>query len=68
MNILLNKAHFPVTVLGPGRRIGIWLQGCSIGCAGCISQDTWEADATKAMAALERGDDQRAAKADTNQQ
>ena len=44
MNISVNKAHFPVTVLGPGRRIGIWLQGCSIRCKGCVSQDTWEAD------------------------
>jgi anaerobic ribonucleoside-triphosphate reductase activating protein len=42
--IALNKAHFPVTVLGPGRRVGLWTQGCSIGCAGCISQDTWDAD------------------------
>ena len=42
MNISVNKAHFPVTVLGPGRRIGIWLQGCSIRCKGCVSQDTWE--------------------------
>jgi anaerobic ribonucleoside-triphosphate reductase activating protein len=49
MNILLNKAHFPVTVLGPGRRIGLWLQGCSIRCKGCVSQDTWPADAAKAM-------------------
>src|SRR4051812_41543155 len=44
MHIRLNKAHFPVSSLGPGRRIGIWFQGCSIGCPGCISQDTWEAD------------------------
>jgi anaerobic ribonucleoside-triphosphate reductase activating protein len=44
MNISVNKAHFPVTVLGPGRRIGIWLQGCSIHCKGCISKDTWERD------------------------
>lgn len=42
--ILLNKAHYPVTVLGPGRRIGIWVQGCSIRCPGCVSRDTWEAD------------------------
>lgn len=49
MKIAVNKAHFPVTVLGPGRRIGIWLQGCSIRCKGCISQDTWEADPNREM-------------------
>jgi anaerobic ribonucleoside-triphosphate reductase activating protein len=41
MHIAINKAHFPVTVLGPGRRIGIWVQGCTIGCKGCVSRDTW---------------------------
>lgn len=46
----LNKAHWPVTVLGPGRRIGLWLQGCSIHCPGCVSQDTWARDATKRIA------------------
>ena len=35
---------------------------------GALTIDPTDADATKAMAALERGDDQRAAKADTNQQ
>jgi anaerobic ribonucleoside-triphosphate reductase activating protein len=49
MKIGINKAHFPVTVLGPGRRIGIWLQGCSIRCKGCVSQDTWECDPGKEM-------------------
>lgn len=44
MHLALNKAHFPVTVLGPGRRIGLWLQGCSIQCRGCVSQDTWATD------------------------
>src|SRR5438094_1700531 len=44
MRIAINKAHFPVTVLGPGRRIGIWTQGCRIHCKGCVSQDTWAAD------------------------
>ena len=43
----INKAHFPVTVLGPGRRIGLWVQGCSIGCKGCVSMDTWNIDASK---------------------
>jgi anaerobic ribonucleoside-triphosphate reductase activating protein len=45
----ISRAHYPVTVLGPGRRIGLWLQGCSIRCAGCVSQDTWTQDATRRM-------------------
>lgn len=49
MQIAVNKAHFPVTVLGPGRRIGIWMQGCSIGCPGCVSHDTWERDPGREM-------------------
>jgi len=44
MKISINKAHYPVSVLGPGKRLGIWLQGCSIGCKGCVSQDTWKRD------------------------
>jgi anaerobic ribonucleoside-triphosphate reductase activating protein len=49
MIIGINKAHFPVTVLGPGRRLGIWVQGCGIGCKGCISQDTWARDPGRDM-------------------
>lgn len=48
MKLLINKAHYPVTVLGPGRRIAIWVQGCSIRCKGCCSKDTWDADPDKA--------------------
>lgn len=39
--LALSRIHFPVTTLGPGRRLGIWFQGCSIRCEGCISGDTW---------------------------
>ena len=42
MKIRINKAHFPVTVLGTGRRIGIWTQGCHIHCPRCVSKDTWD--------------------------
>lgn len=40
----LNRTHYPVTVLGPGVRAGIWVQGCTIGCSGCVARDTWPAD------------------------
>ena len=47
MNLEINRAHFPVTVLGPGRRIGIWFQGCKIGCPDCVSRDTWPSDPSR---------------------
>ena len=40
-SVYLSRLHFPVTTLGPGRRIGVWVQGCTLQCAGCISADTW---------------------------
>lgn len=48
-SLLLNRAHYPVTTLGPGTRAGIWVQGCTIGCAGCLSRDTWPADPDTAV-------------------
>ncbi len=44
MHIAINKVHFPVTTLGHGRRLGIWTQGCSIHCPGCVSRDTWDTE------------------------
>ncbi|WNG28459.1 radical SAM protein [Cystobacter fuscus] len=41
MRIALSRLHFPIHALGPGERVGIWFQGCSIRCPGCISVDTW---------------------------
>lgn len=43
MKVAISRLHFPVTALGPGRRVGLWLQGCSLRCPGCISVDTWDA-------------------------
>ncbi|MEV6829509.1 4Fe-4S single cluster domain-containing protein [Amycolatopsis sp. NPDC051102] len=40
--VRINRMHHPLTVLGHGVRAGIWLQGCTIGCAGCASRDTWD--------------------------
>ncbi|MGW3563810.1 4Fe-4S cluster-binding domain-containing protein [Streptomyces sp. NPDC000941] len=38
----VSQTHFPVETLGPGRRLGIWLQGCGLACAGCMSRHTWD--------------------------
>lgn len=50
MTLQISRVYYPVTTLGPGQRIGVWLQGCTIGCPGCISRDTWAADGGTAMA------------------
>jgi anaerobic ribonucleoside-triphosphate reductase activating protein len=42
-SVYFSHAHFPVRALGHGRRVGVWLQGCSIRCAGCIVPQTWTA-------------------------
>lgn len=42
--VRVNRMHHPLTVLGHGVRAGVWLQGCTIGCAGCSSRDTWDPD------------------------
>ncbi|WNV85320.1 4Fe-4S single cluster domain-containing protein [Umezawaea sp. Da 62-37] len=46
----VSRAHFPVTSLGPGRRLGLWLQGCPLACAGCMSRDTWAMEGGRAVA------------------
>jgi len=47
--ILVRFVHFPVETLGPGRRVGIWLQGCSIRCEGCISPENQPFDESHSM-------------------
>ena len=44
MKVRISRLHFPVTTLGPGHRVGLWFQGCSIRCPGCVSLDTWADD------------------------
>lgn len=38
---------YPVKVLGPGNRIGIWVHGCKRACPGCANPELWEPDARK---------------------
>jgi anaerobic ribonucleoside-triphosphate reductase activating protein len=44
MHWRLNRIQYPLYNLGPGDRIGIWVQGCSIKCQGCISPSLWPTD------------------------
>lgn len=38
----LNKIQYPLYNLGPGKRIGIWVQGCTIHCNDCINRSLWD--------------------------
>ena len=39
IQIRLHRVYYPVTTLGPGRRLGIWVQGCKKKCPGCLSPE-----------------------------
>jgi anaerobic ribonucleoside-triphosphate reductase activating protein len=41
VEVVLARTMEPLTALGPGRRFGVWFQGCTIGCPGCMSTHTW---------------------------
>ena len=41
------RVLFPVEVLGPGNRVGIWTCGCPHKCDGCANPELWEADENK---------------------
>ncbi|MFN3478629.1 MAG: 4Fe-4S single cluster domain-containing protein [bacterium] len=41
MKLFVNLLYYPIYNLGPGERVGLWLQGCSIQCKNCISKHTW---------------------------
>lgn len=47
MKISLGRMYYPVRVLGPGSRVGIWMNGCERGCIGCISPELQTYDKSK---------------------
>jgi len=49
VTLRLSRAHYPVTALGWGTRVGIWFQGCTIGCRDCLALDTWDPDGGTAL-------------------
>lgn len=56
MKVQVNRILAPVTVLGHGRRLGLWVQGCQIACPGCASVDTWATEAGETWKAVELAD------------
>jgi anaerobic ribonucleoside-triphosphate reductase activating protein len=53
MNWQLNKIQFPVYNLGEGKRIGIWVQGCNLGCKGCVNQTLWNKNGGKSISVID---------------
>ncbi len=46
----LDRIQFPVHTLGPGARIGLWLEGCDLGCPGCIAPQLFRREPRHALA------------------
>ncbi|NIA12523.1 MAG: 4Fe-4S cluster-binding domain-containing protein [Nitrospiraceae bacterium] len=49
MNVVLYRLAYPVTSLGPGTRIVLWVAGCAQRCERCVSPEMQDAAAGKAV-------------------
>ncbi len=38
----IDRILYPVTTLGPGKRIAVWTAGCERHCPGCANPELWE--------------------------
>lgn len=49
--MLLDHAGFATDVhgLGPGRRVVLWVRGCTIGCRNCMTKELWESGTAEPM-------------------
>lgn len=47
--MLIRRIFYPVSTLGPNKRLGIWTMGCIHGCLGCIAKDTWDFDLKRSV-------------------
>lgn len=50
LHLQISRIQAPVTVLGYGRRLGVWVQGCTLACVGCCAKHTWASRPDTAMA------------------
>lgn len=42
MKLRISHILYPVYNLGPGKRIALWFQGCSIHCPACLNPESWD--------------------------
>jgi len=49
MDLVCHSIAHPVTALGPGRRVALWVAGCPFRCPGCITPELLEARGGKAV-------------------
>lgn len=45
--MLIDRLIYPISSLGPGRRLVIWTMGCSKRCPGCANPELWPHDPSK---------------------
>ena len=45
--MLIDRALYPITALGPGKRLAIWTVGCRRGCFRCANRELWDEDPSK---------------------
>ena len=53
MNWQLNKIQYPIYNLGEGKRIGIWVQGCTLKCKGCVNKTLWSSKGGKSISVVD---------------
>ena len=53
MDLYLSHILYPITNLGPGKRIGLWVQGCSMRCPECMAPELFDKNEKNKQSVLE---------------
>lgn len=47
--MFIDQVLYPIESLGPGKRVAIWLVGCSRGCKGCSNPELWSVEGRRSV-------------------